>query len=56
MRAGTDTNGPVRRYREDERAWLAREIQSLEGYRDPALLEDSLQEWRQVSPPWDQSE
>lgn len=37
-----------------QRAWMAKKILALQGYRNTELLEGYLQEWRKASLPWEQ--
>ena len=37
-----------------QRAWLAKKILALQGYRNTDLLEGYLQEWHRANLPWEQ--
>jgi rhodanese-related sulfurtransferase len=37
-----------------QRAWMAKKILALQGFRNTALLDGYLQEWRRAGRPWEQ--
>jgi rhodanese-related sulfurtransferase len=37
-----------------QRAWIAQKILALQGYRNTALLEGYLQEWKKANLPWEE--